>query len=311
MKIANILVVVDPTATEHPAIDKAVRIATKCDARLELFACETHESRNARYAAYLARNDDQGFVINLRTTLEDLAQPLREQGIDVCLETDIGDPLYRVLLERIKRGSADLVIKDTHHHPLVKRTFITNTDWHLIRGCPVPLLLTKPRAWPHLPVVAAAIDPGHVYDRPQALDDQILAAANLLANRLGTGPHVFNAVLPLMLTAQTAGGPLGIGSTLATRVGTEACTIQRAELERVIAPHAVSTSDLHIRLGVPSEVLPAMARDLCVDVLAMGAISRSGLQRLFIGSTAEQTLESLPCDVLVLKAPDFAAALPA
>jgi universal stress protein E len=33
----------------------------------------------------------------------------------------------------------------------------------------------------------------------------------------------------------------------------------------------------------------------------MGSISRSRLKRLFIGATAERTLEKLPCDLLVVK----------
>jgi hypothetical protein len=38
----------------------------------------------------------------------------------------------------------------------------------------------------------------------------------------------------------------------------------------------------------------------------MGAVSRSGLKRVFIGNTAERALNELPCDVLVVKPPGFA-----
>jgi universal stress protein E len=37
----------------------------------------------------------------------------------------------------------------------------------------------------------------------------------------------------------------------------------------------------------------------------MGAVSRSGLKRLFIGNTAERTLDRLDCDVLVVKPQEF------
>jgi universal stress protein E len=37
-------------------------------------------------------------------------------------------------------------------------------------------------------------------------------------------------------------------------------------------------------------------------VMTMGAIARSGLKRIFVGSTAEDVLERLPCDALVVKA---------
>ncbi len=35
----------------------------------------------------------------------------------------------------------------------------------------------------------------------------------------------------------------------------------------------------------------------------MGATSRSGLKRIFIGNTAEHVLDSLKCDVLVVRSP--------
>jgi hypothetical protein len=38
----------------------------------------------------------------------------------------------------------------------------------------------------------------------------------------------------------------------------------------------------------------------------MGAVSRSGLKRVFIGNTAERVLNQLRCDVLVVKPRHFA-----
>lgn len=37
----------------------------------------------------------------------------------------------------------------------------------------------------------------------------------------------------------------------------------------------------------------------------MGAVSRSGLKRLLIGNTAEQIVDDLGCDVLVVKPREF------
>jgi universal stress protein E len=52
-------------------------------------------------------------------------------------------------------------------------------------------------------------------------------------------------------------------------------------------------------------VLPLAAKRINADVMTMGAIARSGLKRIFIGSTAEDVLEKLPCDALILKPPKF------
>ena len=75
----------------------------------------------------------------------------------------------------------DLVVKDTHYHSVIRRTVFTNTDWNLIRTCPAPLLLAKPGEWRAPPTLLAALDPGHLGDKPAALDHDILDAAQLLA----------------------------------------------------------------------------------------------------------------------------------
>ena len=70
-----------------------------------MFACDTTESWNARYAAYLASGSSSGFVVNLRALLEPLAASLRERGIDVCVETALGNPLHQMLLDHIRRSN--------------------------------------------------------------------------------------------------------------------------------------------------------------------------------------------------------------
>jgi universal stress protein E len=37
----------------------------------------------------------------------------------------------------------------------------------------------------------------------------------------------------------------------------------------------------------------------------MGAISRTGLERLMLGSTAQRVMDRVPCDVLVIKPRGF------
>jgi nucleotide-binding universal stress UspA family protein len=45
-------------------------------------------------------------------------------------------------------------------------------------------------------------------------------------------------------------------------------------------------------------------------IVVMGAVSRSGLKRLFIGDTASETIDSLQADVLVVKPGGFVADVP-
>lgn len=309
-KPQNILVVVDPTASEHPAVAKGAMLAERLNARLELYVCDTKAAREARLIAERAKDPSRRLTVNLKPMLEALAAPLRSRGLDVTTECEYADALHIGLLNRAQRTCADLIVKDTHHHSLAKRTLITNTDWHLIRGCPVPLLLTRATVWSGHPTVVAAVDPGHLNDKPALLDHHILEWGQYLVGRLDGVLHVVHAYVPLSIVITAAEGIAPMASALTPEALAFEDSEKRKQLSALAEPYGIDASHIHLDLGVPSELLPRMASELKADVLVMGAISRSGLQQVFVGSTAERVLEHLPCDVLIVKSPDFAANLP-
>jgi len=308
--IRTILAIVDPTAEQHPAVEKSAILAQKFDARLDLFVCDTKASREARAAARVRARPGEPSIVGAKPIVEELARPLRERGLDVTTEAACSDPLHAALIARARRTSADLVVKDTHHHSLVKRTFLTNTDWHLIRSCPVPLLLTKPTVWASAPIVVAAVDPGHVNDKPALLDNRIMDYAALVSKRLGGDLHILHAYLPQAIVAAA------VASTPPTAMGVSERDFEieadhrRQLVNALVAEYPVGAERLHVEVGGPAEVLPRVAAQLQADIVIMGAISRSGLKRAFVGSTAEDVLERLPCDAFIVQPPDFAEMLP-
>src|SRR5690606_24833964 len=204
----------DPTAERHPAVDKAARLAQAFGAKLELFACDTRASREARLARRLRDGSEDVFSVDLAPLLERIAAPLRNCGLDVSTQTECGDPLHEILIDRTRRSTAELVVKDTHHHSLARRTFLTNTDWSLIRHCPALLLLTKDVAWPEAPTICAAIDPAHANAKPALLDKHILDCAAAFAQRLAGELHVLHAYLPLAIVAAATGGTPPMATTV-------------------------------------------------------------------------------------------------
>ena len=56
---------------------------------------------------------DARVTMNLKPMLEALARPLRERGIDVTTECEYANVLHEGLLDRAKRTTADLIVKDT------------------------------------------------------------------------------------------------------------------------------------------------------------------------------------------------------
>ena len=276
----NILVIVDPTAPDpQPAIDKAQRLAVALRADLELIACETRAVRELRAARGLANAGAQRSIEDwLEQQRESLARALAPKGLDVQSAIIRGDPLHERIIAWLRDSPADLVIKDTHHHPLVRRTFLGNTDWHLIRDCPRALLLTKPAPWAQPPALAAAVDPRGSGHEEEPLDERILGCARSLCAAFDARLRVVHAYLPeLALAAGIAGTALGVSP--AEFEAEQA--MQRGRIEALLERCALSGAEL------------------CVE---MGAA--------VIGSTAEHVLERLPCDVLIVRAPELAADLP-
>jgi universal stress protein E len=304
--IRNILVIVDPTAKQQPAVAKGALLAEKFEARLDLFICDTKIARELRYAEHMRESPRMPFQVDLRELLESLAAPLRSRGIDVTTDVVAADPLHVALLERVKHTCAELVIKDTHHHSIAQRTFLTNTDWELIRGCPVPLLLVKPTPWSSGYRIGAALDPGHLDDKPRLLDHCILQEASRFAQALGGELHAIHTYIPAaMIAAATVTVP-----PLLIDIPAEALEEERKlklkELTALTSDFRLTGDNIHLETGGVDEVLCRLTRQYGIDIMAMGAISRRRLKRLIVGSTAEAVLEQLPCDLLVVKTPDFA-----
>ena len=79
----------------------------------------------------------------------------------------------------------------------------------------------------------------------------------------------------------------------------------KREFEAFAADAGIPRARRHLVDRNPTDAIAAVARKVGADFVVMGAVSRSGLKRLFIGDTAERVLNSLSCDVLVVKPAHF------
>jgi universal stress protein E len=313
-RLDRILAVVDPTARVQPAVDKAARLARSSGAVLELFVCDFDPALDVRAFADTERLRAlrEVFVAELDLFLANLARDLRADGLKVDTHVRWDNPLHRGIVRRVRETSPDLVVKDTHYHSALRRTLLTNTDWNLVRSCPAPLLLVKGEPWPARPRVLAAIDPGHLADKPAALDHDILDGAALLVRHLGGELHAVHAFFPaalLALTTGVPGMPLAGDGTAREIVEAERRRIE-AGLPAILASHPLPPGRVHLLQGSASEVVPAAAQSQQADIVVMGAVSRSRLEEIFIGSTAERVLDRIPCDTLVIKPVQFVTDLP-
>jgi len=304
--ISRILSVVDPTATDQPAMNRAAWLAKQTGAELELLVCYYNEylSGDRLFDSPSLEKARHEVIANQEKHLEELAEPIRQSGIVVTTTANWDHPLYEGIVRRTVASDADIVCKDTHHHSAVERALLTNTDWNLIRTCPVPLWLVKPHELADPPVIVAAIDPMNQHDKPAALDDEILQLSKLLGEKINGDVHAFHSYDPRIAVATATANAYIPVSLPFDEIEQQMHEDHQKRFNEITSFHGVADDHSHLVAGLTHEELPLIAERLKADVVVMGAVARNRWKRLFIGATAERTLEHLPCDLLIVK-PDW------
>jgi universal stress protein E len=297
MRDNTILVIVDPATGAHqPAVERAAWLAKQAGARLELFACDYDPDLDSGRVSTVWIPDPgarEQVLLRRRHALEEMAAPLRRQELDVGIDVVWDHPYDLAIIKKAAAHDYWLVAKDTQHHNVLQRTLLTNVDWHLIRKCPVPLLLVKDRKLAAEPNVLAAVDPVNEHDKPAALDDRIFGFAAELARVLRGHLHVMHSYAAPM------------GAELPPDVLQLIAREHRSAMQKFLDRHAVLGGHSHLYEGLAHECLQKAAHEHQADFVVMGAVARRGLKRLFIGSTAERVLDRLPCDLVIVKPLEF------
>ncbi len=140
-----LVAIADPAAGTSKAIRRAGAIAHKTGASIELF----HAIPSA-VSAGLAHADAEHFTRveaqESRRRLERTANRLRREEIIVTTQVQTGYPVHEAILRQVRLSKIDLVVIEARKHNVFARLLLTQTDFELIRGCPVPLLIVKGRA---------------------------------------------------------------------------------------------------------------------------------------------------------------------
>ena len=305
-ELKKILAVVDPTVADQPAVRRAAWLAKNSGAELELLVCYYNEylSGDRLFDSPSLEKARDEVIQNHERHLESLAEPLRADGIVVKSSAVWDHPLFEGIVRHAVGSHSDIIVKDTHHHSAVTRALLTNTDWNLIRTCPIPLWLVKPTDMSDPPVLVAAIDPMHQHDKPAALDDEILHVAKDIAEKVQGDVHAFHAYDPRIAVATATANAYIPVSLPFDEIEQQMHEDHEKRFSEITEFHEIATDNAHLVAGMTHEELPLIAEKLHADVVVMGAVARNRWKRLFIGATAERTLEDLPCDLLIIK-PDW------
>jgi universal stress protein E len=291
----------NPEAARQPGLAKAIQVARAFGAKLDLF----HALHSPVFTEISLLEDDT--VDKLRERVEEEARiPLvrmcavaRKHGVQAESSVEWDYPPHEAIVRRAADIGADLIVAECHKGGRTRPWLIHLTDWELLRTSPLPVLLIKNGKPYHRPLTLAAVDPAHVHAKPRDLDADIVGTARDFSKAMRGSLHMAHANyptivgLPEMQSAATR--------KWATQSYEELEEQERQAFEDFRLQEGVVRTRAHLAAGNPVTVIPRLARALGADIVVMGAVSRSGLARVFIGNTAERVLSDLPCDVLVVK----------
>jgi universal stress protein E len=303
--IRRILVgIKDVNARNLPALTKAAQIAKALDAEIELFHClddTIYLDEPGRVGASLrklqAERREQSIL-----KLEEFAQRIRRHGISVWSQADWDYPAHEALVRRANKIEAGLIIVERHAGKHHAPWLLSYTDWGLLRHAAQPVLVVKTLKPYHHPGVLAAVDPLHTHAKPARLDTEILQMAVNWANALKGELQVMHAYSPPLLVDGAAGiAAAGVATDLIAGAEHEATR----QVNNLLASRKIKPAATLVVNAPPAIAIPSVAKKIGAKIVVMGAVSRSGFKRVFIGNTAERTLDDLTCDVLVVKPPGF------
>lgn len=317
-RFKNILCVVEPDKPCEPSLERAVTLTENNQANLTIVAVAPLVSAGIGMpeGGPISANLQATIVNSLRQNLAKSVEPYQQR---IKLETKIliGTPFLEIIRE-VLRNERDLVIKVPERLDWLDR-FFGSDDMHLLRKCPCPVWLIKPRVTKGFRRILAAVDLDDDHSPQEmesivALNRQILEMASSLALAESAELHVVYVWD-------------AIGESL-MRHGPFVMTPEEqvnAYVEHVREHHAAILDDAmgvlasyigpdtldflkprtHLVKGWARKEIPLMTKRIEIDLVLMGTVARTGIPGFIMGNTAETILNQLDCSVLAIKPPTF------
>lgn len=290
----RLLLIADPAMRHSEALQRASALAEASGAALHVAAFvepSPHFGGLERRVCEQARDNQ---LREQREWLGDEAGLMRSKGIMVTHEVLWSGNACQEILQHVAEMQPDMVIKDVQHVSALKRAFVTPLDWHLLRDCPVPLHLVGTLSHPLPRRVVAAVDTARPVGEDGAVNQCIIQAAHALALQC-------SAELILLHSFDPSSAFLAEPGVAGKRLVEELREVHHQAFIALAEDYGVPAERRQFVMGSPLTALADAARRLDADVLVMGTVQRTGLNKL-IGSTAEHILYQVPCSLLAVRA---------
>ena len=228
--------------------------------------------------------------------LAEVTAPHRSPQRKLRTETLVGVPFVEII-QAVQQKGYDLVLAGTRGRSAIKRVLVGSTAERLVRKCPCPVWVVKPRHEGPPCSILAPVDFSEV-------SGPSLRLAAFLANR-------FSSFLSALHVISSATDDVPMPAHLSKlEPGQQRRAVRRAAAQRLhdfVGSHVpVETVVKEILMvGEPWSRIGLVARSLNQDLIVMGSVGRTGIPGFLIGNTAEKVLRHCECGILTVKPDGF------
>lgn len=234
--------------------------------------------------------------------LNSMCQGLTAEGIKLSTAVLHGRPFVQLIREVESQG-CDLLMRDASGGDEKGSLFFGSLDMRLMRNCPCPVWMVRPKPVAILERVLVAVDPFPADDEGERLNSRLVDLAASVADSENGTLHVVSAWTvrgePLLKTKMRP----NVFHEHVDEIWATGQQNLRRTLRRLVKPP--SSDHIRYRKGEPSDVITRYAKDIDADVIVMGTLARSGVPGMLIGNTAERVLRQVRCSVLTVKRKGF------
>lgn len=282
MDIKKILVGVDFGPATEAVLSYAAHFALATDASLTLLYAIDYLTTPPAYLAPYMEEEKKGALDNFTV----LKKQLSERGIRAETEVAVGR-LQESFESAIRKTQPDMLVLG-----FVSHTFRRSSSEKLIKGLEMPMLVVrgeKARTASSGPVIIKKIlCPVDLSEQSQ----KALIFAKELQGTLSCSLEILS-VMPYHkirgLTSQDE----------SDRLIRELHDDTKNKLEKFLGDTGIEESVI-IDDGEPGQRIPAVAQDLDIDLIVIGARGLGLIKGMLIGSVTDAVLKTSPCPVLVI-----------
>ncbi|MEY4643166.1 MAG: hypothetical protein RLZZ227_3160 [Pseudomonadota bacterium] len=300
----NILFVAEESKGEQAALSRILQVAQQTGAAVTVIEVVRPVAANIAIGVAMDFADLQQRVNDearerLRRLVRSCSRAVPAPKIVVREGID-----YIEIIHEVAAGQHDLVARAASADTGLGATLFGTLDMQLLRKCPCPVLIMKPRRKIVHPHVLAALDLEEHGRKGEAMAAEILDhAASIAGFEQGSLDILHAWHLPYEYNMRK--------EDKVRRMKTVDLVIKDLRLRKQRRLDALAANwdalepRTHLVKGYAHQVIPRFTRDHGIDLVVMGTVGRTGIKGFFMGNTAEKILRALNCSVLALKPKGF------